>query len=99
MNNGWDYEFDLQSVPDEVIKSIRDSIKKWDDAHRAWNEKNLKRRQEELKRLETEHEKLLEYDQLRNVPEPRFCKCAFCPYMNDGHGGLVVYEANESDAN
>ena len=92
MSNGWNHDFDFQDVPDGVMKAIRDNIKKWDDAHRAWSETNLKRRQEELKRLETEHEKLLGYDQLRKVPEPKYCKCTFCPCMNDGDGGLMINE-------
>ena len=90
MNNGWDRDFDLQSVSEDVMKAIRDNIKKWDDAHRVWSETNLKRKQEELKRLETEHEKLLGYDQMRKVPEPKYYKCTFCPCMNGGDGGLTI---------
>lgn len=90
MSNGWSHDFDFKDVPDGVMEAIRENIKKWNDAHRAWREEATKRQREEVERLEAEHEKLLGYDQLRKVPKPKCCKCAFCPCMNGGDGGLII---------
>ena len=89
---GFDKEFDLQSVPDEVIKGIRESIKLWDAALQKRNEEIIRERQEEIKRLEAEHNELMGDKQLHNVPKPKCCKMYFCPCMNDGDGGLVTDE-------
>lgn len=90
MSNGWSHDFDLKDVPDGVMKAIRENLKKWDDAAREWREEATKRQREEVEKLKAEHEKLVGYDQLQKVPEPKFCKCTFCPCMNGGDGGLII---------
>lgn len=92
MNNGWSQEFDLQSVPDEVIKGILENIKMWDAALQKHNESRLKRMREEAKGLEVECKKLMGDGQTFNVPEPKYRKWYFCPCMNSGDGGFVVNE-------
>ena len=88
MDNGWSQDFDLRSVSEEVMKDIRDNIKMWDAALQKRNEEILQARQEEVKRLESEHEKLMGDKQILSAPEPKFCKCTFCPCMNGGDGGI-----------
>lgn len=92
MNNGWDCDFDLQCVPEEVMKGIRDNIKMWDVALQKRNDEIIKMRREEVKRLEAKYNELMDDKQLRNMPEPKYCKCYFCPCMNDGDGGFVIDE-------
>ena len=37
MSDGWSQNFNLKSVPEEVMNSIRDNIKMWDDALQKHN--------------------------------------------------------------
>lgn len=90
MHKGWSHEFDLKSVPEEVLSSIRDNIKMWDDFLQRRNEEILQARQEEVRRLEAEYKRLMGDNQALNVPEPKYRKWYFCPYMNSGGGGFVV---------
>lgn len=92
MSDGWSQDFDLKSVPEELMKNVRDNIKMWDAALQKRNEEIIKTRQEEVKRLEAEYNKLIGDKQLRNMPEPKYCKVYFCPCMNGGDGGFVVNE-------
>lgn len=89
MTNGWSHDFDLDSVPEGVMWSIRDNIKKWDDAHRVWSEEMLEKKREEVKRLEAEHNELVSSDKICAVSAPQYVKCIFCPCMNGGEGGFV----------
>ena len=88
MSDGWSQDFDLKSVPEEVLSSIRDNIKMWDDALQRRNEEILQMRQEEVGRLEAEYKRLMGDKQLRNIPEPKYRKVYFCPCMNGGDGGF-----------
>lgn len=92
MAEGWSQDFDPKSIPEEVMSSIRDSIKKWDTALQKRNDEIIKMRQEEVKRLEAEYKKLIGDRQILSVPEPKYCKCYFCPCMDGGNGGFVVDE-------
>jgi len=92
MSDGWSQDFNLQCAPEEVMNSIRGSIKKWDAALQKRNEEIINMRQEEVKRLESEYKKLMGDKQLRNMPEPKYRKWYFCPCMNGGDGGFVIDE-------
>lgn len=92
MNNGWSQEFDLQSVPEEVRKDVRDNIKMWEDALQKHNESRLERMRKEAKWLEAEHKELIGNGHTFNAPEPKYHKWYFCPCMNGGDGGFVVNE-------
>lgn len=92
MSDGWSQDFNLKSVSEEVMNSIRDNIKMWDSALQKRNDELIKMRQEEVKRLEAERKKLMGNKQLRNMPEPKYCKCYYCPCMNGGDGGFVIDE-------
>lgn len=92
MSDGWSQEFDLKSVPEEVMSSIRDNIKMWDIALQKRNEEILQTRQEEVRRLEAEYNELMGVRQTLDVPEPKYRKWGFCPCMNGGDGGFIVYE-------
>lgn len=92
MSDGWSHGFDLQSVPDEVIKSIRESIKLWDAALQKRNEEIIKIRQEEIERLKAQYDELVGDNKECVVPNPNYIKYGFCLCMNDGDGGLVIDE-------
>ena len=89
MINGWSHNFDLDSVPEKLMQSIRDNIKKWDDATRAWRKEGLSKLREEVERLEAEHNELVSSDKIYTVPAPQYVKCIFCSCMNGGEGGVV----------
>lgn len=97
MNNGWDRDFDLQSVSDEVIKGIRDNIKKCDIILQKQNEVFLSRKQEELRRLKTKLDELMIYNHIHKVkiPEPKYCKYIYCPCAKGGEGGFFLDERDE----
>lgn len=90
MNNGWDHDFDLQDIPEEIIRAIKDNLKKWDDAAQIWHEEMLKRKQEEIEWLMAEHDKLVDNKEIREVSKPKYLRCFNCPCMNDGDGGMVI---------
>ncbi len=97
MNNGCGRDFDLQSVPDEVMNGIRDNIKEWDATLQKQNEIFLSRKQEELRRLKTKLEELMVYNHIHEVkvPEPKYCKYIFCPCANGGEGGFLLDDEQE----
>lgn len=99
MTNGWSHTFDLDSVPDELMRSIRDNIKKWDDAARIWREEGLSKLREEVERLEAEHNELVSSDKICAVPAPQYVKCIFCPCMNGGEGGIVSGNSRSHESN
>ena len=92
MPDGWSHEFDLQSIPEEVMNDIRDNIKMWDAALKKRNDEIIRERQEEVKRLEAEYNELMSDKQLHNMTEPKYRKWYFCPCMNGGDGGFIVDE-------
>lgn len=92
MISGFDQEFDLQSIPEEVMKGIQDNMKMWDAALQKRNEEIIKTMQEEVKRFEAEYNESIGDKRLRNMPEPKYRKWYFCPCMNGGDGGFMVNE-------
>lgn len=92
MINGFSQNFDLQSIPIELISSIQNNIKMWDTALQKRNGEIIKERREEVKKLEAEYENLINYGQLRKIPEPRYHKLVYCPCANDGEGGFFMGE-------
>lgn len=95
MISGFSQNFDLQDVPIEIIDSIRKNIKKWDIALQKQNEEIIKKRREEVKRLEAEYKNLINYEQLRKIPKPKYYKWVYCPCANGGEGGFFIDELNE----
>jgi hypothetical protein len=98
MINGWSHDFDLDSVPEKVMQSIRDNIKKRDDAVRVLREEGLSKLREEVERLEAEHNELVGSDKICAVPAPQYVECIFCPCMNGGDGGLIMNDAQTPKA-
>lgn len=84
MTNGWSHDFDLDSIPEWLKQSIRESIKKWDDVARIWGKERFKKLREEVEILEAEYDELASSDKICAVPAPQYVKCIFCPCMNGG---------------
>lgn len=89
MSDGWSHEFDLKSVPEEVMNSIRNNIKMWDAALHKRNEEIIKMRQEEIERLKAQYDELVGDNKECVVPNPNYINCGFCSCMNGGDGRLV----------
>jgi len=92
MPDGWNHEFDLNNVLDEVMRVIQNGIKIWDDAAKEYNEERIKNRQEESERLKTQYEELKGDVGNCVVPNPNYYKCGYCPCINGGDGGLIQSE-------
>lgn len=90
MFDGWSQDFDLKSIPEEVLSSIRDNIKMWDAALQKMNEEILQARQEEIRRFEAEYKRLMGDNQALNAPEPKYRKWYFCSCTNNEEGDFVV---------
>lgn len=92
MPDGWSHEFDLNNVPNEVMRIIQNGIKIWDDAVKEYNEERIKKKQEEIERLKAQYEEIKGDVKNCIVSNPKYYKCGYCPCMNDGDGGFVIDE-------
>ena len=92
MSDGWSQDFDLKSVPEEVMNGIRDNIKMWDAALQKRNEDIIKMRQEEIERLKAQYDELIGDEKECIIPNPNYIKWQYCPCMNGGDGGFVIDE-------
>ncbi len=85
-------EFDLKSIPDEVMKGVRDNIKMWDAALQKRNDEIIKMKQEEIERLKAQYDELVGDEKECIIPNPNYIKYPYCPCMNCGDGGFVIDE-------